>query len=47
MKSAEDRLGHPVTKAVITIPAYFNTFQRQATIDAAKIAKLEVLRLLS
>ncbi len=48
MKSiAEARLGHPVTKAVITVPAYFNDNQRQATKDAGKIAGLEVLRLLN
>jgi molecular chaperone DnaK len=44
---AEARLGHPVTKAVITVPAYFNDNQRQATKDAGKIAGLEVLRLLN
>jgi molecular chaperone DnaK len=48
MKSvAEARLGQPVTKAVITVPAYFNDNQRQATKDAGKIAGLEVLRLLN
>ncbi len=48
MKSiAEARLGVPVTKAVITVPAYFNDNQRQATKDAGKIAGLEVLRLLN
>jgi molecular chaperone DnaK len=48
MKSiAEDRLGHPVHKAVITVPAYFNDNQRQATKDAGRIAGLEVLRLLN
>jgi molecular chaperone DnaK len=44
---AEARLGQPVTKAVITVPAYFNDNQRQATKDAGKIAGLEVLRLLN
>jgi molecular chaperone DnaK len=44
---AEARLGHPVTQAVITVPAYFNDNQRQATRDAGKIAGLEVLRLLN
>ena len=48
MKSiAEARLGQPVSKAVITVPAYFNDNQRQATKDAGKIAGLEVLRLLN
>jgi molecular chaperone DnaK len=40
-QTAEDYLGHPVTKAVVTVPAYFNDSQRQATIDAAKIAGFE------
>jgi molecular chaperone DnaK len=44
---AEAKLGQPVTKAVITVPAYFNDNQRQATKDAGKIAGLEVLRLLN
>jgi molecular chaperone DnaK len=44
---AEARLGHPITKAVITVPAYFNDNQRQATKDAGKIAGLEVLRILN
>ncbi len=44
---AEARLGQPVAKAVITVPAYFNDNQRQATKDAGKIAGLEVLRLLN
>jgi molecular chaperone DnaK len=44
---AEARLGHPVSKAVITVPAYFNDNQRQATKDAGRIAGLEVLRLLN
>jgi molecular chaperone DnaK len=48
MKSvAEANLGEPVTKAVITVPAYFNDNQRQATRDAGRIAGLEVLRLLN
>lgn len=48
MKStAEDYLGHPVTQAVITVPAYFNDSQRQATKDAGKIAGLEVLRIIN
>ena len=45
-KTAEDYLGHEVTQAVITVPAYFNDSQRQATKDAGQIAGLEVLRLL-
>jgi molecular chaperone DnaK len=44
---AEMRLGRPVTQAVITVPAYFNDNQRQATKDAGRIAGLEVLRLLN
>src|SRR5262245_40720264 len=40
-RAAEDYLGQPVTKAVITVPAYFNDAQRQATKDAGKIAGLE------
>ena len=44
---AEAQLGEPVTKAVITVPAYFNDNQRQATKDAGKIAGLEVLRILN
>lgn len=46
-KTAEDYLGHPVTKAVITVPAYFNDEQRQATKDAGKIAGLEVERIIN
>jgi molecular chaperone DnaK len=46
-KDAEAYLGEPVTKAVITVPAYFNDAQRQATRDAGKIAGLEVLRIIS
>ena len=44
---AEDFLGEPVDKAVITVPAYFNDSQRQATKDAGKIAGLEVLRIIN
>ena len=44
---AEARLGQPVEKAVITVPAYFNDNQRQATRDAGRIAGLEVLRILN
>ena len=43
---AEKQLGSPVTQAVITVPAYFNDAQRQATKDAGKIAGLEVLRII-
>jgi molecular chaperone DnaK len=46
-ESAEAHLGEPVTKAVITVPAYFNDAQRQATKDAGKIAGLEVLRIIN
>ena len=46
-KTAEDYLGKEVTKAVITVPAYFNDSQRQATKDAGKIAGLEVLRIIN
>jgi molecular chaperone DnaK len=46
-QTAEDYLGHTVTKAVVTVPAYFNDAQRQATKDAGKIAGLEVLRILN
>src|SRR5213082_1651250 len=46
-QSAEDYLGQKVEKAVITVPAYFNDAQRQATKDAGKIAGLEVLRLVN
>jgi molecular chaperone DnaK len=45
--AAEDHIGGPVTKAVITVPAYFNDAQRQATKDAGQIAGLEVLRLVN
>ena len=44
---AEAYLGEPVTQAVITVPAYFNDMQRQATKDAGKIAGLEVLRIIN
>ena len=46
-EDAERHLGEPVTKAVITVPAYFNDAQRQATKDAGKIAGLEVLRIIN
>jgi molecular chaperone DnaK len=46
-QSAEDYLGEKVTKAVITVPAYFNDSQRQATKDAGKIAGLDVLRIVN
>ena len=46
-KTAEDYLGHEVTQAVITVPAYFNDSQRQATKDAGQIAGLEVLRIIN
>ena len=46
-KTAEDYLGEPVTQAVITVPAYFNDAQRQATKDAGKIAGLEVARIIN
>ena len=45
-KTAEDYLGEKVTDAVITVPAYFNDAQRQATKDAGEIAGLKVLRIL-
>lgn len=44
---AEEYLGHPVTEAVITVPAYFNDSQRQATKDAGKIAGLDVKRIIN
>jgi molecular chaperone DnaK len=44
---AESHLGEPVTKAVITVPAYFNDSQRQATKDAGKIAGLDVMRIIN
>jgi molecular chaperone DnaK len=46
-QTAEDYLGHGVTKAVVTVPAYFNDSQRQATKDAGKIAGLDVLRIIN
>ena len=46
-QTAEDYLGQPVTKAVVTVPAYFNDSQRQATKDAGKIAGLDVLRIIN
>jgi molecular chaperone DnaK len=46
-ETAEAHLGSPVTQAVITVPAYFNDAQRQATKDAGKIAGLEVLRIIN
>lgn len=46
-RDAEHYLGHPVTEAVITVPAYFNDSQRQATKDAGKIAGLEVKRIIN
>ena len=46
-ETAEGYLGHDVTQAVITVPAYFNDAQRQATKDAGKIAGLEVLRIIN
>ena len=46
-KTAEDHLGHEVTEAVITVPAYFNDSQRKATTDAGKIAGLDVKRIIN
>ncbi|HEX7114926.1 MAG TPA: molecular chaperone DnaK [Steroidobacter sp.] len=46
-KTAEDYLGHPVSEAVITVPAYFNDSQRQATKDAGRIAGLNVKRIIN
>jgi molecular chaperone DnaK len=46
-ETAESFLGRPVSKAVITVPAYFNDSQRQATKDAGKIAGLEVMRIIN
>ncbi|MEX2334789.1 MAG: molecular chaperone DnaK, partial [Pseudohongiella sp.] len=46
-KTAEDYLGEPVTEAVVTVPAYFNDSQRQATKDAGKIAGLEIKRIIN
>jgi molecular chaperone DnaK len=47
INDAKDYLGQEVTKAVITVPAYFNDSQRQATMDAGKIAGIEVLRIIN
>ena len=47
MADAEKQVGSPITQAVITVPAYFNDAQRQATKDAGKIAGLEVLRIIN
>ncbi|MCC7195487.1 MAG: molecular chaperone DnaK [Gemmatimonadaceae bacterium] len=46
-QTAEDYLGQPVSKAVVTVPAYFNDSQRQATKDAGRIAGLDVLRIIN
>ena len=46
-KDAEDFLGEPVTEAVITVPAYFNNIQRQATKDAGRVAGLDVKRIIN
>src|SRR6185295_9768957 len=46
-QAAEEYLGSPVTRAVITVPAYFNDPQRQATKEAGKIAGLEVMRIVN
>ena len=46
-ETAENYLGETVTQAIITVPAYFNDAQRQATKDAGKIAGLEVLRIIN
>ncbi len=46
-QTAEDYLGHSIEKAVVTVPAYFNDAQRQATKDAGKIAGLDVLRIIN
>src|SRR6266850_6723816 len=46
-QAAEEYLGSPVTKAVLTVPAYFNDAQRQATKEAGKIAGLEVMRIVN
>ncbi len=46
-QTAEEHLGHSVNKAVVTVPAYFNDAQRQATKDAGRIAGLEVLRIIN
>ena len=47
INDASDYLGQEVTQAVITVPAYFNDSQRQATMDAGKIAGIEVLRIIN
>ena len=44
---AEDYIGEPISQAIITVPAYFNDAQRQATIDAGKIAGLDVMRIIN
>ena len=46
-KTAEEYLGHQVTQAVVTVPAYYNDSQRQATKDAGEIAGLEVKRIIN
>jgi molecular chaperone DnaK len=46
-QTAEDYLGEEVTEAVVTVPAYFNDSQRQATKDAGKIAGLDVKRIIN
>lgn len=46
-ETAEAYLGHPVTHAVVTVPAYFNDAQRQATKDAGVIAGLTVMRIIN
>lgn len=46
-ETAEAHLGHPISKAVVTVPAYFNDSQRQATKDAGRIAGLDVLRIIN
>lgn len=46
-ETAEAYLGHPVTHAVVTVPAYFNDAQRQATKDAGTIAGLNVIRIIN
>ena len=46
-ETAESYLGHPISQAVVTVPAYFNDAQRQATKDAGKIAGLDVLRIIN
>ena len=46
-QDAESYLGEPVTDAVVTVPAYFNNAQREATKDAGKVAGLNVLRIIN